>query len=82
MLYLERGEYQQGETVLGDIPSQYGLEAGQLTNHQNMEAYYCLVRGIFESGNSLMDAGATDIQQLQTIRDSEAGRQAPGPGMF
>jgi len=73
MLHLERGEYQQGETALNNIPTQYGLEGDNLAAHQTMESYYSLAREIKEAGNSVMQANAAQILELQTIEASEAG---------
>jgi len=73
MLHIERGEYQQGETVLSNIPIQYGLEGDNLTAHQNMESYYILLREIKEAGMSLQEADSLQILELQTIEVAETG---------
>jgi len=73
MLHIQRGEYQLGSSILNAIPSGFDLSTKELTEHNNMEDYYNLVKGIKQAGRIELEADEDEVQQFVSIEQTEAG---------
>jgi hypothetical protein len=66
-LYLNSGQYQQGQNVMASIPANFTLAGDELTEYQNIQWLYAMLKGLLESGNGLDDLSEAQIAQLQEI---------------
>nr|NQU91320.1 T9SS type A sorting domain-containing protein [Bacteroidota bacterium] len=72
-LHLHSGQYQQGQSVITDIPSAFNLTDDELAVQQNIQWLYTTLKGLFETGNSLEDLSTAQIGQLQGIVTDKTG---------
>jgi hypothetical protein len=66
-LYLERGEYQNGESVLDNIPAQYTLDEEEQMEYNEISAIYDMLAGLYENGNTIDSLTGNQISELQTL---------------
>lgn len=66
-LYLQNGQYMQGQSVMAGIPAVFTLSVDELAEYQNMQWLYALLKGLFESDNGLDDISEAQINQLHSI---------------
>ena len=66
-LYLNSGQYQQGQNVMALIPANFTLAGDEFAEYQNMQLLYAMLKGLLESGNGLDDLSEAQIAQLHTI---------------
>jgi len=66
-LYLNSGQYQLGQNVMASIPANFTLEGDELTEYQNIQWLYTMLKGLLESGNGLDDLSEAQIAQLHAI---------------
>jgi hypothetical protein len=76
MLQLELGNYQQAESILNDIPTQYNLYGQQVTAHQDMENFYGLAVNVLVSDSGWYAANTGQIQQLLNLEQATAPASA------
>ena len=72
-LYLYSSQYQQGQNIMTTIPANFTLTEDELAEYQNMQWLYTMLKGLFESGNSLDALSETQIVQLNEIVADETG---------
>lgn len=72
-LFLYSGQYQQGQNVMTSIPANFTLAEDELTEYQNMQWLYAMLKGLLETGDGFDDLNGTQIAQLNTIVDDETG---------
>ncbi|MCF8366831.1 MAG: T9SS type A sorting domain-containing protein, partial [Bacteroidales bacterium] len=72
-LYLQDGQFQQGENVMAAIPVNFDLSGYELTTYQNMNLLYTMVAGLMETGNGTDSLNPAQIAQLHIIAGSETG---------
>lgn len=73
MLYLQRSEFTEGYNVLNAIPVTYDLGASEMEKHNNIIAYYNLIKGIKQDGRTEMEAKEDEVQELFIIEDAIDG---------
>lgn len=66
-LYLYSGQYQQGHNVMASIPANFTLAEDELTEYQNIQWLYAMLKGLLESGNGLDGLSEAQIAQLHAI---------------
>jgi hypothetical protein len=66
-LYLNSGQYQQGQNVMASIPANFTLAGDELAEYQNLQWLYAMLKGLLESGNGLDDLSGAQIAQLHAI---------------
>jgi hypothetical protein len=66
-LYLNSGQYVQGQNVIAGIPAAFALTVDELAEYQNMQWLYVILKGLLESGNGLDGISEVQIAQLNTI---------------
>ena len=66
-LYLNSGQYQQGQNVMASIPANFTLAEDELAEYQNIQWLYVMLKGLLESGNGLDDLSEAQIAQLHAI---------------
>jgi len=66
-LYLNSGQYQQGQNVMASIPANFTLAGDELAEYQNLQWLYAMLKGLLESGNGLDDLSEAQIAQLHAI---------------
>lgn len=66
-LYLERGEYQNGESVLNNIPAQYSPDEEEQLEYNEISAIYDMLAGLYENGNIIDSLTGSQISELQTL---------------
>jgi hypothetical protein len=66
-LYLERGEYQIGESVLNNIPAQYTLDEEEQMEYNEISAIYDMLAGLYENGNTIDSLTENQLNELQTL---------------
>lgn len=73
MLHIQRGEYDQGNSVMNTIPVEYGLSNEELAVHNNMLEYFNLIKAITQDGRTELEATEEEIQQLVDLEETETG---------
>jgi len=66
-LYLERGEYQNGESVLNNIPNKFTLDETEQLEYNQIFSIYTMLAGLYENGNTIASLTENQISQLQTL---------------
>jgi hypothetical protein len=66
-LYLDRGEYQNGESVLNNIPNHFTLNKEEQLEYNEISAIYDMLTGLYENGNTITSLTENQISQLQTL---------------
>jgi len=70
-LYLEKGEYQLGSSVISNIPAQFNLTEEQQLVYEGMGDIYSMLSGLYQNGNTLEDLNETQLTQLQYLAASD-----------
>ncbi len=72
-LYMQNGQYLQGQNVMTAIPSDFTLSADELAEQQNMQSLYTLLTELYEAGKQVNDLSAAQQGQLETMVLAETG---------
>ena len=72
-LYLYSGQYLQGQNVMTAIPIDFSLSGDELSEYQNMQLLYTLLRELFEAGKHLDELSAVQKGQLQSLASETTG---------
>nr|NQU89255.1 T9SS type A sorting domain-containing protein [Bacteroidota bacterium] len=67
MLQLEAGNWQQGESILENLPALYNLQEDQLAAHQNMVGFYNMAVEVMASDSGWHAGASGQIQQLYAL---------------
>jgi len=76
-IYLQNGEYQQGNNLINNIPSLYDLSDNEQLDHNQLEGIYNMLLGIFQNGYPIDSLTASQVNELQMLAsDGEPRPQA------
>jgi hypothetical protein len=82
MLQLGLGNYQQAQSILGDIPAQFNLTGQQLVAHEDIEDYTGLAADVMQSDSGWFSATTGQIQQLVALEQATAPASAYARGVL
>ena len=76
MLHLDRGEMQDGLTVLNTIAGQYNLQGDELSAHQDMLSYYNLLSNLKSDNKSILEVDGGQVGELLSMEAAQQGMAA------
>jgi hypothetical protein len=75
-LYLQSGQYLQGQNVMSALPSWFTLTEDDLAEYQDLQSLYTMLREIYEGGETLNELSTSQIGQFVSIALAETGLAA------
>jgi len=72
-LYLQSGQYLNGQNVMTTITSDFTLSEEELSEYQNMQSLYTMLTDLYDAGLHVNELSAAQQAQLELIVLSETG---------
>lgn len=72
-LYMQNGQYLQGQNVMTAIPADFTLHGDELTEHQNMQSFYTMLSQLHEAGKQFNELSVAQSAQLAAMAEAETG---------
>jgi hypothetical protein len=72
-LYMQSGQYLQGQNVMTDIPSDFTLSANEQAEHQNMQSLYTMLSDLHEARKQVNELSAAQQAQLEAMVPAKTG---------